>query len=202
VTRTPAPGRAHTPLGSNTTVPWFASALAFSPDGTRLALGGRSRLAEDAAFVRLWDVREQKLLGGTEGGGHRVNCLAFAGDGTRLATGDENGKVRLFDGLTGAVRQDFEGHGPLRPGGEQCVTGVGFAPDGKTFVSASADQTVKLWNAEGHAVAGGEGLGGDVPPAFEVRLRFAWHRLPPLNEKPGVLPPGRQTRQLIRLLLG
>src|SRR5439155_22970335 len=89
----------------------FASVLAFSPDGTSLALGGRSG---DKAFVRLWDVQKQKVMGGTEDGGYRVHCLAFSIDGKQLATGDENGKVRVFDGRTGAALRDFEGHGPLR----------------------------------------------------------------------------------------
>src|SRR5205823_7511831 len=82
------------------------SALVFSPDGTRLALGGRSRLnVEDAASVRLWDVQKQKRMGRTEGGGYRVTCLAFSRDGKLLAAGDENGKVRTFDGLTGEARR-------------------------------------------------------------------------------------------------
>jgi RNA polymerase sigma factor (sigma-70 family) len=117
------------------------SALAFSPDGMRLALGGRSRLGEDAAFVRLWDVRKQKQLGRVEGGGYRACCLAFSCDGKLLAAGDEKGKVRLFDGLTCKARQVFEGHG-------QWVGGVGFSPDGKTLVSGSADKSVKLWDVE------------------------------------------------------
>jgi WD40 repeat protein/thiol-disulfide isomerase/thioredoxin len=125
----------------------FASALAFSPDGTRLALGGNSGFS-DNAFMRLWDVQKQEMMGGTEGGGYRVHCLAFSIDGKQLATGDENGKVRLFDGRTGTARRDFEGHGPLRSGGEQCVTGVGFSPDGKTLVSGSQDKTLKLWDVE------------------------------------------------------
>ncbi len=132
----------------------FASALAFSPDGKRLALGGRSRLTEDAAFVRLWDVEKQELLGGMERGGYRVNCLAFSSDGKQLVAGDENGAVRLFDGLTGAARRDFEGHGPLRSGGAQCVTGVGFGPDGKTLVSGSMDKTVKLWDVDAGKLLG------------------------------------------------
>jgi RNA polymerase sigma factor (sigma-70 family) len=123
----------------------FASVLAFSPDGTSLALGGSSGAK---AFVRLWDVQKQKMMGGTEGGGARVHCLAFSIDGKQLVTGDENGKVRLFDGRTGAGVRDFEGHGPLRSGGEQCVTGVGFSPDGKTLVSGSQDKTLKLWDVE------------------------------------------------------
>src|SRR5262245_40252712 len=43
----------------------FASALAFSPDGTRLALGGRSRLADNGSFLKLWDVQKEKAIGGT-----------------------------------------------------------------------------------------------------------------------------------------
>jgi len=145
------------------TVKVFASALAFSPDGTRLALGGRSRLAEDAAFVRLWDVQKQKLVGGTEGGGHRVHCLAFSGDGEQLAAGDENGGVRLLDGLSGELRRAFEGHGPLRSGGAQCVTGVGFGPDGKTLVSGSMNKTLKLWDVEAGKLLGAlEGSRGRV----------------------------------------
>jgi RNA polymerase sigma factor (sigma-70 family) len=138
----------------------FASALAFSRDGMCLALGGNRN---HIAFVRLWDVQKQKMMGGTEGGGYRVHCLAFSIGGKQLAAGDENGKVRVFDGQTGAARPDFEGHGPLRSGGEQCVTGVGFSPDGKTLVSGSVDKTLKLWDVEaGKLVRTLEGNKGPV----------------------------------------
>jgi RNA polymerase sigma factor (sigma-70 family) len=117
------------------------SALVFSPDGTRLAIGGRGRLAEDTAFVRLWDVRKKKLIGGTEGGGHRTSCLAFSRDGALLAAGDEKGQVRLFDGRTGKLRKALAGHA-------QWVGGVGFSADGKALVSGGADRAVKLWDVE------------------------------------------------------
>jgi RNA polymerase sigma factor (sigma-70 family) len=134
----------------------FASALAFSPDGTRLALGGKSRLGHDAAFVRLWDVQKQKQIGAMEGGGYRVSCLAFssecgqddAGGQELLAAGDENGKVHVFDGRAAAARREFEGQGPLRAGGAQCVTGVGFSADGKRLVSGSMDRAVRFWDVK------------------------------------------------------
>jgi RNA polymerase sigma factor (sigma-70 family) len=117
------------------------SALAFSPDGTRLAFGGRAHLTEDSAYVKVWDVVKEKEIGGAEGVGFRVSCLAFSPDGKLLATGEEKGKVRLFDGLTGEAKRAFDGHG-------QWVCGVGFSPDGRTVVSGSSDKTVRLWDAE------------------------------------------------------
>jgi RNA polymerase sigma factor (sigma-70 family) len=128
----------------------FASALAFSPDGRRLALGGRSRRAADGSFVKLWDVRQAKVIGGTEerqepplplGAGGRVTCLAFSRDGKLLAAGDENGKVRTFDARTGEETAVWDGH-------REWVSGVGFSPDGKTLVSGSGDKTVKLWDVK------------------------------------------------------
>jgi RNA polymerase sigma factor (sigma-70 family) len=119
----------------------FASALAFSPDGTRLAVGGRSRLAAKGSQVKLWDVRQQKVIGGTVDAGDRVTCLAFSRDGKLLAAGDEDGRIRLLDGRNGEPIRVLEGHG-------EWVSGVGFSADGKTLVSGSADKTVKLWDVE------------------------------------------------------
>jgi RNA polymerase sigma factor (sigma-70 family) len=129
-------------------------AVAFSPDGKRLAFGGgNSRLTEDGSFVTLWDVPNAKRLGGTkerkpgaeaapeEGKGKRghVTCLAFSPDGKLLAAGDFDGKVRLLDGQTGDPKRVLEGH-------REMVTGVAFSPDGKALVSGSYDGTAKLWD--------------------------------------------------------
>src|SRR5262245_28623795 len=64
------------------------SAIAFSLDGKRLALGGWD---ENDAFVRLWDVEKKKLIEGKTvfeklpDRWNTAHCLAFSPDGKMLA---------------------------------------------------------------------------------------------------------------------
>jgi len=69
-----------------------------------------------------------------------VWSVAFAPDGQTLAGGTDDGMVRLWDVLNGAIWYERSGHrGPVR-----CVA---FTPDGRTLASGSTDKTVRLWNA-------------------------------------------------------
>ncbi|MCI0379869.1 MAG: WD40 repeat domain-containing protein, partial [Gemmataceae bacterium] len=127
------------------------SAVAFSPDGKRLALAGRD---EGGYCVKLWDVKNVKLIGGTKAGERLfddpdavpperkidVTCLAFSPDGKLFAGGDSDGKIRLFDGQTGETKAVLDD----RHSGS--VEGIAFSPDGKTLLSGSRDKTVKLWD--------------------------------------------------------
>jgi WD40 repeat protein len=112
------------------------SAVAFSPDGTRLASAGRDRT------VRLWDVATMAPIGAPiRGHTEWVQSVAFSPDGTTLASVAWDGTVRLWD------TAEQRGIGPPLTGHAGQVQDVAFSPDGTLLASAGVDRTVRLWPA-------------------------------------------------------
>ncbi len=120
-------------------------ALAFSPDGGRLAaVGGEPHKAKGTgqAFVALWDLRDggEKFIATVPGAA--LMSVAFSPDGRLLATGGQDGAVRLWETATARERHCFTGH-------QDTAFGVTFSPDGKLLASSSADAPVFVWDVEG-----------------------------------------------------
>jgi WD40 repeat protein len=110
----------------------LALALAMSPDGKLLAVGGLTS-------IRVWDTataKEVRWFGGPHLQGRTV---AFSADGKILAAGRRDGLVRFWDTATGTTLLDHPAH-------EAAVTAVAFSPDGKTVATGSADTTVLVWD--------------------------------------------------------
>jgi tRNA A-37 threonylcarbamoyl transferase component Bud32 len=115
-------------------------ALAFSPDGQRLA-----RAWGDA--VRVVDAKTGQELLAPKGRPQKVSVLAFSPDGKRLAVAFD--EVWLWDVGTGHELLILKGNGGglLLRGITSGVQALAFSPDGKRLASASAD-VVRLWETD------------------------------------------------------
>ncbi len=77
------------------TLPAMSSALAFSPDGKMLAVGGEA--------IKLFNLTNGSELKSLNGHTLLVNALAFSPDGKLLFSGGEDGSTKLWDVSAGAL---------------------------------------------------------------------------------------------------
>jgi predicted NACHT family NTPase len=70
-----------------------------------------------------------------------VLAVAFSPDGKVLATGEKDGRVRLWNVITGKELLTLRGH-------SNWVNSVAWSGDSLTLASGSDDNTVKLWNVQ------------------------------------------------------
>ena len=110
-------------------------AVAFSPDGTKLASGSRDmtvRLSDTTGNMDSMTL--QKHTGPT-------NVLAFSPDGKMLASGSTDKTVQLWDTATGEPLATLTGH-------KNGIAALAFSPDGRTLVSGSTNGTIRFWDIE------------------------------------------------------
>ncbi|QDV37812.1 protein kinase domain-containing protein [Tautonia plasticadhaerens] len=117
----------------------MGSRVAFSPDGTRIFMvGGGSD-----GTAKIWDAETGRVTLILQGGGLRgARSATFSPDGERLLAADEGDpSARLWDARTGALIRTFNGH-------RGRVSSAGFSPDGASILTASRDETARVWDVD------------------------------------------------------
>lgn len=118
--------------------PGTVAALAWSPDGTRLAAAQSGTGAPNAVLV--WDTNTGALVYTLNGHTDRPLSVAFSPDSSRLVSGSWDKTVRLWSMTDGSLLQTMTG--PTAR-----VTSVAITPDNHTIVSACPDGVTRLWDA-------------------------------------------------------
>ena len=111
-------------------------ALAFSPNGRELAVGGYHE-------ITLWSPGDGKLLRRIKNVAQQTQSLAFHPGGRWLAAGGgspgQSGEVTLFDAVTGAVVKTLATTADV-------ALAVAFNPDGSRLAAGGADNMIRVFD--------------------------------------------------------
>jgi len=111
--------------------------LAFSPDGTRIAV-----TSTQPPYGRVWDVSTGEILvNGFPGHRDAVIDIAYSADGKMIATASSDATAKIWDADSGELLYTLAGH--TLP-----VTGVAFDPSGKYVATTSWDMTMRIWSIQ------------------------------------------------------
>ena len=112
----------------------LAGSVAFSPDGTHLALAGWNDL------VHIFDVGTLQPIRTLSGPPYQARSVQYSQDGSVIAVGSRDGAVHLWAATT------FESLGEPLLGLEAPVRTLTFSPDGEVLGAADASGKVALWD--------------------------------------------------------
>lgn len=110
-----------------------ASAVVFSPDGSRVATAG------DA--VRVWRTEDGSACAALPDSAQRTRGIAYDHTGRRLAAAGGDGAVRVWDAAADVLLHTLIGH-------KGVVHAVAFSPSSGRLATAGADGTIRIWDPD------------------------------------------------------
>ncbi len=127
-----------------------SNAVAWSPDGLSLAIGGLGPAV-------LIDTTTAKIIGYYGPNSGQAHAVAFSPNGKYLAIGRDNTTVEVWDVAAKSNVYTYNGH-------TGDVFTLAWSPDGKRIASGGADATVQVWDA----------LTGDHKYTYRGHLDYYW----------------------------
>ncbi|KAH7918618.1 WD40 repeat-like protein [Leucogyrophana mollusca] len=113
------------------------SCVAFSPDGSRIAVGLWN------GYFQVIDIATgESVVGPIKGHTHYVMSVVYSPDGHLLITGSGDSSIQAWDSKTGV-----EAGKPML-GHEDDVQCISVSADGRIIASAGFDGTVRVWDLE------------------------------------------------------
>ncbi|MFK7817101.1 MAG: protein kinase, partial [Planctomycetaceae bacterium] len=104
--------------------------VAFSADGTQVALGG------DRQDIRLFSTESGEELGTFKGHTIAPHHIEFSPDGSRVLSSEPDGKSRLWDTRSFTEELVLDSRSST------------FSPDGSLIAAGFADSTIRFWDVE------------------------------------------------------
>jgi tetratricopeptide (TPR) repeat protein/Tol biopolymer transport system component len=112
----------------------YATSVAWSPNGTRLASGNKIGL------LILWDAASGKEVTRNEVHRDQIASLDWSPDGLRLASAATDGRVKVVDGESAEELLTFSGCNSR-------VSEVEWNPSGRELAAACSDGVIRIWDA-------------------------------------------------------
>ena len=105
--------------------------MSINPAGDLLASGGYRN-------IKLWK-RSASEIKSLQFAANSPGAFALSQDGSQAATGEDSGKISLWDINSGKLIKNWDAH-------QGAVSNLKFSNDGKRLLSGSVDKNVDVWN--------------------------------------------------------